>query len=558
MYQQYFHFNSAPFSIAPDPHFIFMSEQHQEGLALLLYGIRQEGGFVALTGEVGTGKTMLCHCLLEQLPQNVDIALVLNPKLNTLELLATICDELQIEYKEEKQSIKHLIDGINKHLLAAHAENRKTILMIDEAQNLSLDVLEQIRLLTNLETSKSKLLQIILVGQPELKQLLDKPELRQLNQRIIARYHLTPLSYPETQDYISHRLAISGAQTIIFNRAAVKKVYQLSKGIPRLVNVICDRALLGAYAASQKQITAKTIVQAAKENFNTAYFPLTLRSKKMGFSIAMLVFLLVFAYFINKNQAIKGVDHLFSLDKEIAQKNKPLLSRQQNQTLAVAGRPEKASELLKAHADDSASLGGFLSTITQKKSSLESTLPRLIGINDNKMPDDLNCDQLKVLGIECLLEQSNWKKLIAFNRPAIMEFSISATEKTYVLLVGFNGSEPVFQFENEAVSFPVAQVLAGWDGYFLLLWQPPVKHITFVYPQRTSKAVFWLRKQLPGDVGELTDPAQADFFDDALKAQVTKFQKRNKLSVDGVVGFRTFIQLQNEDPQNNYPQLRNK
>ena len=557
MYQQYFKFNSAPFSIAPDPHFIFMSEQHQEGLALLLYGIRQEGGFVALTGEVGTGKTTLCHCLLEQLPENVDIALVLNPKLNTLELLATICDELQIEYNEEKQSIKHLIDRINKHLLAAHADNRKTILMIDEAQNLSLDVLEQIRLLTNLETSKSKLLQIILVGQPELKQLLEKPELRQLNQRIIARYHLTPLSYSETRDYISHRLVVSGGQSTIFNRAAVKKVFQLSKGIPRLVNVICDRALLGAYAVSQKQVTAKIIVQAANENFNTPYSFFSPLLKKVLFSLTMLVFLLVSVNFLIKEYPLKDPDNLFFLGKEIVDEHKSP-PQQQTEHIAIFREPIKAIEIIKSSEVHSSRIKDFISKIAQQNTSLDSALSRLIDIVDNGIPDGSNCAELKTLGIECLFGQSSWKNLIAFNRPLIMEFSVSETQKIYGVLVGLKDGNAIFQFDNEELSFPVKQILEIWDGYYLLLWQPPIKNITLVHPQRTSKAVLWLRKQFSGDDRRVIEPKQADFFDDELKMQVLKFQARHNLSVDGIVGFRTFIQLQNENSQNNYPKLRNK
>jgi len=557
LYQQYFKFNSAaPFSIAPDPHFIFMSEQHQEGLALLLYGIRQEGGFVALTGEVGTGKTTLCHCLLEQLPENVDIALVLNPKLNTLELLATICDELQIEYDEEKQSIKHLIDRINRHLLAAHADNRKTILMIDEAQNLSLDVLEQIRLLTNLETSKSKLLQIILVGQPELKQLLEKPELRQLNQRIIARYHLK--SYSETQDYISHRLVVSGGQTTIFNRAAVKKVYQLSKGIPRLVNVICDRGLLGAYAAGQKWVTAKIIVQAVNENFNTAHSSAMTLLKKTLFSLTMLAFLIASAYFLMNKYSVKDSESLFLPSKDIVQKKQQLPPKQKEELLTVSREPSEAIDLIKVSAVNTSRVKDFIATITQQNISLDSVLSSLIDMTDNQIPDDLNCEQLKPLGIECLLDQSSWRNLIALNRPVIMEFPISVKQKLYGLLVGLNDDGAVFQIDNEELIFPIEQILASWDGYYLLLWHPPIKNITSIYPQTTSKAVFWLRKQLYGEGRELTEPKRVDFYDDELQRQVAQFQQRHKLAVDGIVGSRTFIQLQNEDSQNNYPKLRNK
>ena len=288
-----------------------MSEQHQEGLAHLLYGINQHGGFVSLTGEVGTGKTTLCHCLLQQLPDNIGIALVFNPKLNAIELLATVCDELQISYQQDNQTLKGLIDNLNKYLIAAHASGRRTVLMIDEAQNLSLDVLEQIRLLTNLETSKAKLLQIILIGQPELKQLLAQPELRQLNQRITARYHLNSLSFSETDKYIKHRLSISGSNTNIFSRRAIWKVFKLSKGIPRLINIICDRALLGAYVGNQQTVTTKIIKQSAKEVFNATRTPFTVYLKYtfMGF-IVLAGFALTMQYLPSSKPQKKACNYI--------------------------------------------------------------------------------------------------------------------------------------------------------------------------------------------------------------------------------------------------------
>ena len=235
---------------------MYMSARHQEGLAHLLYGIDFGGGFVALTGEVGTGKTTLCHCLLQQLPKNIEVALILNSRLNVIELVATICDELGISYDKEHYSLKSLIDLLNQYLLTAHANGKRTVLLIDEAQNLSLDVLEQVRLLTNLETSKTKLLRIILVGQPELKALLARQDLRQLNQRITARYHLLPLSLDETRSYIRHRLMVSNGQPDIIKDSAIRKIYKLTSGIPRLINILCDRSLLGAYSTNSPNVTA--------------------------------------------------------------------------------------------------------------------------------------------------------------------------------------------------------------------------------------------------------------------------------------------------------------
>jgi general secretion pathway protein A len=258
MYTQHFRLSEPPFSIAPNPRYLYLSPQHREALAHLLYGIGVGGGFVVLSGEVGTGKTTLCRALLDQLPEDVEIALIFNPRLNSRELLAGICDELHIPYSGPKASLKQLIDALNRHLLDAHARGRRVIVLIDEAQNLRFDVLEQVRLLTNLETNQTKLLQIILVGQPELNQILDRPNLRQLAQRITARYHLNPLSLTATRDYIRHRMTVAGGSERVFSGNAIRAIHRQARGIPRLINVIADRALLGAYTLGKLRVSAPT------------------------------------------------------------------------------------------------------------------------------------------------------------------------------------------------------------------------------------------------------------------------------------------------------------
>src|SRR5690606_27914504 len=265
MYNQYFGFAEAPFSIAPDPRYLFLSEQHREALAHLLYGIGDQGGFVVLTGEVGTGKTTVCRCLLQQLPDNADVAFIVNPKLDSRELLQSICEELGVPLPEGELSIKQLVDGLNELLLSTHARGRNAILIIDEAQNLTVDVLEQLRLLTNLETSERKLLQLILLGQPELNTLLARPDLRQLAQRITARYHLRPLSRDEVALYIEHRLAIAGCRCNWFSPAAVQRIFRYSQGVPRLINLLCDRALLGVYAGNGSVVDVAMVKRAARE-----------------------------------------------------------------------------------------------------------------------------------------------------------------------------------------------------------------------------------------------------------------------------------------------------
>jgi general secretion pathway protein A len=268
MYNNYFGLSESPFSIAPNPRYLFLSEQYQEALAHLLYGIGSNGGFVLLTGEVGTGKTTVCRRLLEQMPENTDVAMILNPKASVEELLAALCDELGIVYPPGDQvRSKTYIDLINRHLLDTHAQGRSTVLIIDEAQNLGVVLLEQIRLLTNLETNECKLLQIVLVGQPELLELLARPELRQLSQRITARFHLGALSLKDLEAYIVHRLAVAGLNRPIFPAPTLKRLYRLSGGIPRVVNILCDRALLGSFVQRDNRVEVATLVKASREVF---------------------------------------------------------------------------------------------------------------------------------------------------------------------------------------------------------------------------------------------------------------------------------------------------
>jgi general secretion pathway protein A len=272
MYVQHFGLKQAPFSIAPDPRYLFMSERHREALAHLLYGVRGEGGFVVLTGEIGAGKTTVCRCFLEQIPERCSVAYIFNPKLTVEELLKTVCAEFHIPCRHDGPgvaTVKDYVDALNDHLLRTHAAGQNSVLIIDEAQNLSADVLEQLRLLTNLETTERKLLQIVLIGQPELRALLARPEMQQLAQRVIARYHLEALSERETAQYVGHRMAIAGLTGVVpFDRRALRRVFRHSRGVPRRINLLCDRALLGAYAQGRTRVGADTVDAAAKEVFD--------------------------------------------------------------------------------------------------------------------------------------------------------------------------------------------------------------------------------------------------------------------------------------------------
>ena len=265
MYLEHFRLTELPFTIAPNPRFLFMSERYNEAIAHLLYGVHCAGGILLLTGEVGTGKTTLCRSLLERLPDKIDVGIILNPRMKVEELLQTVCEEFHIAIAAPGSGIKVYVDALYRHLLEGNAQGRRAILIIDEAQNLDPQVLEQLRLLTNLETDTRKLLQIFLIGQPELQDMLAQPEMRQVAQRIVARFHLGQLSQREVGAYVAHRLRLSGAPPNLFPEALMKPLYRASKGVPRLLNLVCDRALLGTYVEGREQVTAQTLRLAARE-----------------------------------------------------------------------------------------------------------------------------------------------------------------------------------------------------------------------------------------------------------------------------------------------------
>jgi len=308
VYLEYFGLAERPFSIAPDPQYLYMSARHKEAMAHLTYGLSQGGCFIVLTGEVGTGKTTLCRNLLEGLPQSVEVALILNANINELELLQTICDELKIAYRNH-DSQKQLLDQINAHLLSGFARNQQTVLIIDEAQLLSRNVLEQVRLLTNLETTKSKLLQIILIGQPELNDLLSRNDLRQLAQRVTARYHLGPLERSEIEDYINFRLRVAGCGKPLFSRQALGQLHKSTEGIPRRINVLADHALLSAYSNTSLLVDAKCVKLATEEVFIKTNSPSFLVSKKTAFmsiGIALLVLNFIFWWMFLREDAFEN------------------------------------------------------------------------------------------------------------------------------------------------------------------------------------------------------------------------------------------------------------
>jgi len=315
MYQEFFSLNKQPFSIAPAPEFLFFTEAHKEALAHLTYGLLGNGGFVVLTGEVGTGKTTICQFLLQDMPEDTDIASITNPAVSEIALLVDICDQFLIDYDRENISLKVMFDALTSWMLKNHQLGRHAIVLIDEAQHLSFNVLEQLRLLTNIESDNQKPLQIILVGQTELQKKLLTKELRQLSQRITARYHLRPLNKQETNFYIHHRLNTAGAKGPIFDPKSVPAIFKASAGIPRLINQICDRCLLSAYTQSSIIIDAPI----AKKAISEAELPKKINPLKPFFPHIAAVTSIVFLSLIINYQAPSIANYFKKSEEEAMQ-----------------------------------------------------------------------------------------------------------------------------------------------------------------------------------------------------------------------------------------------
>lgn len=520
MYTSFFGLNEKPFSITPDPRYLFMSERHGEALAHLVYGVTESGGFIQLTGEVGTGKTTLVRTLLlNRMPDNADVAVVLNPQLSVIEFLATICEELHIDVPHNKGSVKALTDALNAHLLSAHSEGRRTILVVDEAQNLSPAVLEQVRLLTNLETAKQKLLQIILIGQPELRELLARNDLRQLAQRITGRYHLEPLTRDETAQYIEHRLRVAGALGEVFDSGAKREVFKLSQGVPRLVNVICDRALLGAYALESRRVTARLIRRAAAEV--SGELERTPVWGRLGIAAAVIALAVVaaatwFAYRTPEPQ----IDVIAVVPETTPAEPLPVEIEPPPPTLA-----------------DELALAGELTSADYAF----ATLFELWGIEYATGPRDA-CTQANDAGLACLSLRGSWNGLRQLNRPAVLTL-VDATGRSHdVVLTAINGDSVEVSIGGVRVTHPTSEITDAWYGQSMLLWKPAYGEPVSLSPGASGNEVLWLRQSL-ADIDERYGSSSPDSanYDAELEQLVRTFQRDNRLDVDGLAGQQTQI-----------------
>ena len=544
MYAHHFGLSQDPFSIAPDPRYLFMSERHREALAHLLYGVAGPqgaasgtgGGFVLLTGDIGTGKTTICRCFMEQIPAGCHVAYIFNPKLTVTELLQSVCEEFHIMTAAAAASspltVKDYIDALNAFLLQGHAAGQSSVLIIDEAQNLSADVLEQLRLLTNLETSERKLLQIVLIGQPELRALLARPEMEQLAQRVIARFHLDALTEAESAQYIAHRLAVAGfAGPLPFDRPALRRIHRLARGVPRRINLLCGRALLGAWANGLFRADRKVIDKAAAEVFGseTGYAP-GAGPRPAAYALGGLALLAGagLAGFLLLNPGQKTVAPsrplASSLPAPLAVASSPVLA----QPPALRPAEEIDALLVELPADINAAWGelapGWKLPATNGDPCLAASAQQLQCYRTDRMTVPL----LRQLG-----------------RPGILTLHTGNGPPVHAVLVGLG--EQTATLRGAAGQHTVRLVALGrlWRGEFATYWRPPPGYTAGLQGEGTGPVIRQLASQLAQLEGAPALPASAaaPVLDAALRARVRAFQRAQGLDADGQPGPLTFMQI---------------
>ncbi|MBS1200534.1 MAG: ral secretion pathway protein [Proteobacteria bacterium] len=535
MYEKFFGLTEKPFAITPDPRYLFLSERHAEALAHLAYGIQEAGGFVQLTGEVGTGKTMVVRSLLQQLPANCDMALILNPRITPAEFLLAICDELHVPVPERlTTSVKALVDLLTRFLLDAHARGRRVVVMVDEAQNLSPDVLEQVRLLTNLETATQKLLQIILVGQPELRDVLGRSDLRQLAQRITGRYHLEALTRPETLAYVRHRLRVAGATADVFTAGALREVHRQSGGIPRVINVICDRALLGAFTREEHRVTGGLIRQAASEVYGRPVLAPWVRWLAVSGAAAAVALLGV---------ATWQVLPLREAQEPVAAVPAPPQDNPAAEPPAAAPASEAPVAEVPA-APIVRDLPAILA-LAPGETTTDAAFRELLGLwgAGYEAGAAAPCNQVASHGLQCFAELGTLAQLKLINRPAILSLTDPSGVEHQVVLERLEGDVARIAVGASRHDVSVGELAGYWFGEFLVVWRPSIPMAKQLHIGMRGDDVRWLRDALATLEGTPVQAERPDLFDGDLERLVEDFQRSRRLSVDGIAGVQTQLVL---------------
>ncbi len=536
MYTDYFGLKESPFSITPDPAYFYISEKHREALAHLMYAFDSDGGFVLLTGEVGTGKTTVCRRLLKRVPENCDIAFILYPKLTGKELLAALCDELRIDHVSADASSRVLVARIYDHLVKAHERGRRTILIVEEAQNLSDDVLEQIRLLTNLETNKQKLLQVVMIGQPELRERLGRPELAQLNQRITARYHLTPLSYEEVEGYVEHRLTVAGlSKNRLFPPGVLKELFRLTRGVPRLINVICDRALTGVYVQGKDRVDRKTLLAAVREVSGREGLRPSLGKRLVipVLSVALLGACLAAIYYGRSIHQSTQATGWWQTWTESASTPSTVTTGEAILREAVAPAEPHLDVL------DSPPVRTELLT---KERALQTLLGKWqVALKVKGVPQ--TCARLGAYRLSCLEGTESLDAIRTMNRPAVLRLSDAGDRDSYVVLSSLSTQTAEVVIGGETKVIDIRELGRRWSGDYLLLWRLPPGYREEIRLGDRGSFVSWLAKQLSISEGRAVEPGPTETYGDDMVRRVKQFQIGAGLVPDGVVGPKTLIRL---------------
>ena len=540
MYAQYFGLKQEPFSIAPDPRLLFMSERHREALAHLLYGVGGGGGFVLLTGEIGTGKTTVCQLFLEQVPAHCNVAYIFNPKLTVTELLQSVCEEFHIELspQERLRSVKNYLDPLNAFLLREHAGGRNSVLIIDEAQNLSADVLEQLRLLTNLETRERKLLQIVLIGQPELRAMLARPELEQLAQRVIARYHLQALSEAETAQYVRHRLEVAGlTQPLPFDRGALKRIHHATRGVPRRVNLLCDRALLGAFAGGQQLVDRRIVDKAAAEVFDqparAAIGAWQLGAVATGLALAAGAGI----WAVASSRTAAAPPPVVAAPVAVpAPTPAAALVVPTPQAVAAAPAPATtASQLATVSAGSGAAAPMLLADEDRAWRELARAWKLVPGAGDA-------CRVLQSEQVRCFSRPMNLALIRQLGRPGFVTLDAQSGKPSYALLTALTADSATLRAGDGEQTVTLPALAARWRGEFSTLWRAPPGYNGRLADRDGGPLVEWLSATLAAAEGA-PPPAGKQHMDAALSSRVLAFQVAQGLPADGRPGPMTFMQL---------------
>ncbi|MGI2120839.1 ExeA family protein [Shewanella baltica] len=539
MYKAFYGLSDNPFSIAPNPHYLFLSDRHREALAHLTYGLGETGGFVLLTGEVGTGKTTVSRCLLGQLPDNTDTAFILNPSLTELELLATLCDELKISYGDNP-TLKQLTDHLSRFLLDNHSKGRNTVLIIDEAQHLRPEVLEQLRLLTNLETDTKKLLQVILIGQPELQLLLKRQELRQLAQRITARYHLLPLNEDEIALYVLHRLQVAGRFEPLFTRKAVKVLQKYSGGIPRLINLLCERSLMAGYAQSRVPIDHHMVRQAAAEVLGEEEPTQNRYLWPTATAAALFVaFGVSYWLFTDKpvNAALASSMVLESASVNVAASNTQALSATEGMSKLVQPVDQQSSQ--GAILDPNQRL---LNDAINQSRDIDTAFAGLFSVWGKVPYKGLTaCQSAVEQGLSCYQQQGNWMSLTRLNYPAVVYLVDDNQQDFYGAVIAVDGEQLLMQLGEQQLWVDRAWFNQHFSGTFEILWQAPNLPMMDISQKSSPGQLQWLENALAHVNNR--NARRVNQFDVQLENDLKSFQSQHGLKADGIAGNQTLVRL---------------